>query len=556
MATLQQFLRKTNKRGASAPATTDSGLTLLATSNLSVLGVYYTDHNDDVLAYITFTQGGFTHHYIGGELRFIATALNGSSGGTQLYRAVEFKLPVGGFGGTVAAAQITNYWDDIFNTAGAAHHGITWNEAKGGLWRSQSDDYPDTGSGPGTDTGVYQTRCISFCTLTTGTPGTITNNVWPLGFEEVGQRALAGAVLATPSRWRSSYEFGPFIYAAGQYTSKVNQGYRPGLGLFLLSGPDATTYGAGSVAISSTDFDIVVDHRSGVSTPDPYSSYSGPGWVPSADRDWLITEQGNYYDSEFFYDQGGGSVQNPGNCTGTVNTIGTAVTLATGQDFEKWWVGYNAIIGGVSTSTGNLNITINSVQYPVTVWIDGTHLTIGSSAGTQTGVAYTGPTGRPVLPVPDAGSWQSPGPDSNNRTTWNFNISSGTALIEGLAKYAILSVVVTGTGSAYYNHSSLTYDGRACEIHLTDPSDCAEVIAATRDSWNVQAYDKLDITATLISAVGNDPAAFVGGQNFVYGAGAPVSCTFDDTTNYLWILMTGLGNGYKCALICIEVDCD
>ncbi len=61
---------------------------------------------------------------------------------------------------------------------------------------------------------------------------------------------------------------------------------------------------------------------------------------------------------------------------GTVNTGGTAVTLATGDAFPSWLQGNN--------------ILINAVVYAVTTWVSGTSLTLSSTAGTQTGVAYCG----------------------------------------------------------------------------------------------------------------------------------------------------------------------
>ena len=58
--------------------------------------------------------------------------------------------------------------------------------------------------------------------------------------------------------------------------------------------------------------------------------------------------------------------------SGTVNTSGTVVTLVSGQPF----------ISG----TG---ITINGTAYTVATWNSGSSLTLSSSAGTQTGVAYS-----------------------------------------------------------------------------------------------------------------------------------------------------------------------
>lgn len=60
---------------------------------------------------------------------------------------------------------------------------------------------------------------------------------------------------------------------------------------------------------------------------------------------------------------------------GTVNTVGTAVTLASGDNFPTWMTDF---------------ILINGVQYAVSSVTTGTALVLTTSAGTQTGVAYCG----------------------------------------------------------------------------------------------------------------------------------------------------------------------
>ena len=62
------------------------------------------------------------------------------------------------------------------------------------------------------------------------------------------------------------------------------------------------------------------------------------------------------------------------NGTGTVNTAGTAVTLVTGDPFD-------------ATQVGSY-IRINGVAYQIAAFIDTTHITLGSSAGTQTGKTF------------------------------------------------------------------------------------------------------------------------------------------------------------------------
>ena len=74
------------------------------------------------------------------------------------------------------------------------------------------------------------------------------------------------------------------------------------------------------------------------------------------------------FDSEFWDSDFAG--------TGTVNTSGIAVTQITGNT------------AFTAAMVGN-TITINSVPYTVASFVDGTHITLTTSAGTQTGVSWS-----------------------------------------------------------------------------------------------------------------------------------------------------------------------
>lgn len=65
---------------------------------------------------------------------------------------------------------------------------------------------------------------------------------------------------------------------------------------------------------------------------------------------------------------------------GTVNRTGTAVTWAGGDVFSLKW-------------TSNSKITINAVEYPIASVDDELHITLGSGAGSDTGVSYTAQNG-------------------------------------------------------------------------------------------------------------------------------------------------------------------
>jgi len=62
---------------------------------------------------------------------------------------------------------------------------------------------------------------------------------------------------------------------------------------------------------------------------------------------------------------------------GTCDTAGTAITWKTGERFNP------------SLTDANLGITINGVHYAVATYTDSAHLVLATSAGTQTGVAFS-----------------------------------------------------------------------------------------------------------------------------------------------------------------------
>ena len=79
-----------------------------------------------------------------------------------------------------------------------------------------------------------------------------------------------------------------------------------------------------------------------------------------------------------------------GTVTGTCNTSGTAVT----------WVSGNQFLAGQAGQ----NITINSVVYVVQTWNSSTSITLATSAGSQTGVSFSGGLAYGAIVVTDANS--------------------------------------------------------------------------------------------------------------------------------------------------------
>jgi len=224
--------------------------------------------------------GQLTHRYVGGELRFLATEYADGA-----HNLIEFRLPSGAADGrTIGVSQKTNSWagPSVWPTFSGSplaghHHGISWDEAKGGLWGSFGIDY----AGSGEQVGI--TRAITFRTLNSN--GTVSNHVGPWGFQGVSQRCVMGKVLAVPGWAQTAHGIGPYLYGFGGYTSLIAQGGTGSLGLFAASGPDVTglsassgyPYGSGQGAdfnVPSSAFSIVADHRGGTGYSDWYDGES------------------------------------------------------------------------------------------------------------------------------------------------------------------------------------------------------------------------------------------------------------------------------------------
>lgn len=101
---------------------------------------------------------------------------------------------------------------------------------------------------------------------------------------------------------------------------------------------------------------------------------------------------------------------NPSADSGTVNTSGTAVTWVSGTVFNS------GMVGGT--------IVINGSPYTVATYVDNHHITISTSAGTQTGVSYT-------FGISEADNWDVQavaGSGSNGSSTLKFTHSGTTGV--------------------------------------------------------------------------------------------------------------------------------
>jgi len=80
--------------------------------------------------------------------------------------------------------------------------------------------------------------------------------------------------------------------------------------------------------------------------------------------------------------------------SGTVNTIGTAVTLASGDPF-------------ITSIPAGSSILINGSYNTIASFTDSTHLTLTASVGTQTGASYTmASTGLRIANITGTGSFR------------------------------------------------------------------------------------------------------------------------------------------------------
>jgi parallel beta-helix repeat protein len=105
-------------------------------------------------------------------------------------------------------------------------------------------------------------------------------------------------------------------------------------------------------------------------------SGGGGGSPGGASTDVQVNKAGGFYgDGNFVYNYAAQAVTitGVGNSSGVVNTSGTAVTWVSGATFSTAWT----------------SITINGVVYAIASVNSTTSITLSSSAGTQTGVAYS-----------------------------------------------------------------------------------------------------------------------------------------------------------------------
>ena len=217
--------------------------TVLTQSDLTYLGYYYDGINVGDTGY---AEGGFTHRYVGGQLRL----LSWSWGGSNSVILVETSLP-GSFGGSTT---VTNQWNDAwggaFSLSEGRHVGMWWEEAKSRLWTCTAIDYPNTNK---------FNETLGFHVRTLNSNGTISNLRGPYGLANISNRRYYGGAQAIPAWFRSQYGIThPYCIGWGGYASLQVEGGTVSLGPTMFAIPEPTDY-ANNTNFSSSQFKTIMD---------------------------------------------------------------------------------------------------------------------------------------------------------------------------------------------------------------------------------------------------------------------------------------------------------
>jgi hypothetical protein len=245
---------------------------LLTQGDFTYLGYYLVDDSTYDLGW----SQGFTHRYVGGQLRFLSF---GHSSGIKLF---EF-APPSSFGGQ---ATITNRWTDIW---GGSYDptgkwvGLWWDEAAQRLWTTSAIDYPN-------DADISSTKMIHTRTLNSN--GSVSNVRGQIGLSGVGARRVYGGAQAVPSWFQSKYGVGPYVVGWGGYASRMAQSLPVSLGPTMYAIPDPSGFGNGS-DIPAGQFKTIMDNSSGTREDDWYSK----GSPSSFDRGIRNSNVNNQFDS-------------------------------------------------------------------------------------------------------------------------------------------------------------------------------------------------------------------------------------------------------------------
>ncbi len=568
-----RFKRKI-RRGQHTPPTPGAVLTA---ADFTYLGSITGNNN--------FAEGsvyslGIGHRYVGGELRFLVFAHNehlDTDGGTL----VEFKMPAGGFGSSLSRADWTNSWKGIdvwqfrdmrpFQAAVDGFQGGL-NYDDGRLWTSIGIDYASNQT-------QLMTCGVCACELSNSSPGVVSNYHGLYGFEGVSGRALSGTVRKNPQWFQDAYGVGPFMYGCGGGAFSVVTAGVMSWGLFLLAGNDITAHGYAQHTLNSdgvpdgypdpgdgSDWTVpasafvpCADHRTGtLAAVDWYDSYTGPGYVPPFDRGYRFST--NYLN---YLDGGDGGLGN-----GLPGDASISMTVTLGSDTVTWNHPVNLPVtftnafhsyGTAVSLDGNGLGTFSNLAGPVSNSTIGVLLApciFASGTGAWHYYANPNPQG---APFPKSGSsggqWLSPAPDGLGRMNSSDLYRATGCWIDGPSRRGYVTVGnFVGGGVWYFKYGNqVVCPTTVAEIHIFDPADLGACALGTKNAWNVQPVDHLDITATLV------PLGLCTNQRTQGGQGPQGAC-FDSVAKRLWVFSPYIdpahdASGYGWALSCWQVDC-
>lgn len=226
---------------------------------------------------------GFTHRYVGGQLRFLTSPFNGGQA-----NVVEFAPAA--FGQTVTT--LTNTWPEAYPAGwrgGAVWRTLWWDEQSQRLRTSVSLDYPQSGI------PIDETRCLGSCVL--NPDGTVSGASSLVRLQGVGQRAIVGGTRRVPLWFRTAHGVGEYVSGFGGYTSLMAQGLGPSLGLFLACHPAAETYPDEGLVPDSL-LSVLADHRSGATAAQDWYANGSPS---TFDRGVRNPDVDNEFDSDTYW---------------------------------------------------------------------------------------------------------------------------------------------------------------------------------------------------------------------------------------------------------------
>lgn len=184
------------------------------------------------------TSYGFTHRYVGGEIRFLTTANAG--------KLVEFSVAGKSFGQTVSTA--TNTWNDIGGfDIGYDYRGLFWDEANQRLWSNGTQSYQST------------EFPVQIYTRTLNANGTISNLHGPVSLQGIPQKRVFGGATAIPAWFQQQYSVGPYLVGWGGGTSLILAAGNNSCGPAMYAMPDPAGFSNGA-SIPTSQFKTLADY--------------------------------------------------------------------------------------------------------------------------------------------------------------------------------------------------------------------------------------------------------------------------------------------------------